>query len=56
LTGRYTTCEAGEIVNEKRILYLGPNFLFIDVFVAKFGVNKTIGGFSFRALILNKRW
>jgi hypothetical protein len=25
-------------------------------FVAKFGVNKTIGGFSFRALILNKRW
>ena len=31
MTGRYTTCEAGEIVNEKRILYLGPKFLFIDV-------------------------
>ena len=26
------------------------------LYVAKFGVNKTIGGFSFRALILNKRW
>jgi hypothetical protein len=48
LSIRYTTCEAGEIVNEKRILYLGPKFLFIDVtpttfcLILKYGANDEV--------------